>query len=87
MPVASFVVGAADWTPVDHKVDDGDRSRRMLPVGDIHALDPEDAVAQCTERGDGRPTPVSRSFTPWAAGTCARCSEAVSPRAPARGGA
>lgn len=78
MPVASFVVGATEWTPVDHKVDDSEHSRRMLPVGDLHALDPEDSVAQCTKE-TMLPDPRQRSFSPWAPGTCARCSEALSP--------
>ena len=82
MPAVSFVMGAEDWTPVDHKSDDGDRgARRMLPVGDIHALDPEHAKAQCTGEAMA-PEPGRRSFTPWAAGSCAACSEALSPRAP-----
>lgn len=80
MPVTSFVMGAEGWTPVDHKLDESHRSRRMLPMGDIHALDPEDSVAQCTKAAMA-PDPRQRSFIPWGAGTCANCSEALAPRA------
>lgn len=81
MPTASFIVGAQDWTPIAHKRGEADQSRRMLPMGDIHALDPEDCHAECT--GEAMtPDPANRAFTAWAAGTCDRCSEAISPRAP-----
>lgn len=81
MPVTSFIVGAQEWTPVNHRVDDSPRARRMLPVGDIHALDPVDSTAQCTG-ATMTPDANRRSFTAWSAGTCAQCSEALSPRAP-----
>lgn len=81
MPAASFVMGAEEWTPVDHKVTARDAPPRMMPMGDIHALDPEDLTAECSGTAMA-PDPRHRSFTPWGAGSCARCSEALAPRAP-----
>lgn len=80
MPVASFVMGAEGWTPVANRTSRDDL--RMLPVGPIHAADPEDGHSVCggilvdLDR-------EGRTFTPWGAGTCERCSETLAPRAAA----
>ena len=77
MPVASFVMGAEGWTPVGHKSTRDDT--RTLPVGPIHAADPEAGTSVCggialeLDR-------AGRSFTPWGPGTCARCSESLEPQ-------
>lgn len=81
MPVASFVLGARSWTPLDHKVgDDGPAPvPRWVPVGDLHALDPEAGTAVCTGEALS-PDPTGRSFEPRGPGTCDDCSEALAPR-------
>lgn len=78
MSVQSFVRGAEGWTPVGHKTtrDDG----RMLPVGPIHAADPQDATTVC----GGLPVVLDRegrTFAPWGPGTCERCSATLAPPA------
>ena len=78
MPVGTFVMGAEQWTPIGHKSTRDDT--RMLPVGPIHAAEPQDATSVCS----GLPVALdlqNRSFVPWAAGTCEACSEALAPRA------
>ncbi|HYI61707.1 MAG TPA: hypothetical protein VEW93_07870 [Acidimicrobiales bacterium] len=78
MPVSSFTCAAEAWTPVGHKVP-WDQSR-LLPVGPIHAAEPQDATAVCS--GDPLvPDSSGRSFVPWAPGTCEGCSAALAPRA------
>lgn len=77
MPVGSFVMGAEGWTPVANR--GGRDDLRMLPVGPIHAAEPQDGTSVC----GGVPVELDlqgRTFTPWAAGTCDRCSEALEPR-------
>jgi hypothetical protein len=81
MPVASFVLGAKAWTPVDHKPSASERlgsPPRLLPEGMLHALDPEDHTAICSGVAMV-PDPAGRSFTPAAAGTCAACNERLAP--------
>lgn len=77
MPVGSFVVGAQGWTPVGNR---GSRDDiRMIPIGSIHATEPQDGTSVC----GGIPLELDRegrSFTPWGAGTCERCSETLEPR-------
>ncbi|HEX7135189.1 MAG TPA: hypothetical protein VF228_21630 [Iamia sp.] len=78
MPVGSFVMGATGWTPVGLKGNRDDP--RSLPVGPIHAAEPQDGTSVCR----GLPVELDRegrSFTPWAGGTCDQCSEALEPRA------
>jgi hypothetical protein len=77
MPVGSFVMGAEGWTPLGLKGNRGDT--RMLPVGPIHAAEPQGGTSVC----GGLPVELDRegrTFTPWGAGTCDRCSEALHPR-------
>lgn len=77
MPVSSFVRGAEGWTPVGHKANRDDR--RLLPVGPLHAAEPQDATALCS----GAPVELDegdRSFVPWSPGTCEDCSRALAPR-------
>lgn len=79
MPVESFVMGAEGWTPLGLKGNRDDT--RMLPVGPIHAAEPQDGTSVC----GGLPLEVDRegrSFTPWGPGTCERCSETLAPRPP-----
>lgn len=83
MPVASFILGATGWSILDHKpqVSRREGDPRHVPVGVLHALDPEDHTAICsgeTMEAD----PSNRSFHPWGAGTCAACSEQLAPRQP-----
>lgn len=79
MPVGSFVMGASGWTPLGLK---GNREDpRMLPVGPIHAAEPQDGTTVC----GGIPVELDRegrTFVPWGAGTCDRCSETLEPRPP-----
>jgi hypothetical protein len=78
MPVGTFVMGAVEWTPVANRQARDDV--RMLPVGPIHAAEPQDATSVCA----GTPVDLDRegrSFVPWGAGTCEACSEALAPRA------
>lgn len=77
MPVGSFVMGAEGWTPLGLKGNRGDT--RLVPVGPIHAAEPQDATSVC----GGLPVELDRegrTFTPWGAGTCERCSETLAPR-------
>jgi hypothetical protein len=77
MPVETFVMGAEGWTPVGHKATRDDH--RMLPIGPIHAAEPQDRTSVC----GGVPVELDRegrSFVPWGAGTCDRCSESLVPR-------
>jgi hypothetical protein len=77
MPVETFVMGAEGWTPVGHKATRDDP--RMLPIGPIHAAEPQDGTSVC----GGIPVELDRagrSFVPWGAGTCDRCSESLAPR-------
>lgn len=78
MPVGSFVRGAEQWTPVGNRSTRDDL--RMLPVGPVHAAEPQDATSVCA----GTAVVLDRegrSFVPWAAGTCPACSDALAPRA------
>lgn len=83
MPVTSFVRGATAWTLLDHKPQvsamDADAPPRHVPVGEVHALDPEDLTTVCTgERMAADPN--GRSFVPRSAGSCAACNDALDPQ-------
>lgn len=80
MPVASFVRGARGWTVLDHKqtVPPG-QVPRQVPVGDIHAVEPETGSSACS--GEAMEREARRgSFVPWSAGTCEACNEALDPK-------
>lgn len=82
MPVASFLFGASEWTLLDHKPQESARAGvapRCVPVGVLHALDPEDLTTICSGVAM-EPDPAGRTFEAWQPGTCSGCSAQLAPQ-------
>jgi len=81
MPVASYLLGAAGWSVLDHKPQSSanlGQPPRLVPVGALHALDPQERTAICSGEAM-EPHPSSITFEPGTAGTCPACNEQLDP--------